>query len=150
LVSPPPVLPTRGIQVLSLFLPVQKRLLYHGKKWGALLDIILWPSKRSGVFQFSRAPKRSRNDSVRHRVLLEFESGTTADVVTDVRPLQRRYKDTSTMLPPCFHRTLRGIKAIASQMRLVEDNEIKRMLDEVDRREGEEEEEKIKALEESM
>jgi hypothetical protein len=47
-------------------------------------------------------------------------------------------------------KTLRGIKAIASQMRLVEDNEIKRMLDEVDRREEEEEKEKIKALEDSM
>jgi hypothetical protein len=35
-------------------------------------------------------------------------------------------------------------------MRLVEDNEIKRMLDEVHRREEEEEEEKIEALEESM
>ncbi len=51
-------------------------------------------------------------------------------------------KDDTRILPPCFHRTLRGIKAIASQMRLVEDNEIKRMLDEVDRREEEEEEEK--------
>jgi hypothetical protein len=59
-------------------------------------------------------------------------------------------KDDTRILPPCFHRTLRGIKAIASQMRLVEDNELKRMLDEVDRREEEEEEEKIKALEESM
>ena len=59
-------------------------------------------------------------------------------------------KDDTRILPPCFHRTLRGIKAIASQMRQVEDNEIKRMLDEVDRREEEEEEEKIKALEESM
>jgi hypothetical protein len=59
-------------------------------------------------------------------------------------------KDDTRILPPCFHRTLRGIKAIASQMRLVEDNEIKRMLDEVDRREEEEEEEKIKTLEESM
>jgi hypothetical protein len=59
-------------------------------------------------------------------------------------------KDDTRILPPFFHRTLRGIKAIALQMRLVEDNEIKRMLDEVDRREEEEEEEKIKALEESM
>jgi hypothetical protein len=48
-------------------------------------------------------------------------------------------KDDTRILPPCFHRTLRGIKKIASQMRLVEDNEIKRMLDEVDRREEEEE-----------
>jgi hypothetical protein len=47
-------------------------------------------------------------------------------------------KDNTRIFPPCFHRTLRGIKAIASRMRLVEDNEIKRMLDEVDRREEEE------------
>jgi hypothetical protein len=59
-------------------------------------------------------------------------------------------KDNTRILPPCFHPTLRGIKVIASQMRLVEDNEIKRMLDEVDRREEEEEEGKIKTLEESM
>jgi hypothetical protein len=59
-------------------------------------------------------------------------------------------KDDTRILIPCFHRKLRGIKAIASQMRLVEDNEIKRMLDEVDRREEEEEEEKINVLEESM
>jgi hypothetical protein len=60
------------------------------------------------------------------------------------------YKDNTRILPPCFHRTLREIKVIASQMRLVEDNEIKRILDEVDRREEEEEEEKLKELEESM
>jgi hypothetical protein len=59
-------------------------------------------------------------------------------------------KDDTRILPPCFHRTLRGIKAIASRMRLVGDNEIKRMLNEVYRSEEEEEEEKIKALEESM
>jgi hypothetical protein len=59
-------------------------------------------------------------------------------------------KDDTRILPPCFYQTLRGIKAIASRMRLVKDNEIKRMSDEVDRREEEEEEEKIKALEESM
>jgi hypothetical protein len=53
-------------------------------------------------------------------------------------------KDDTRILSPCFHRTLRGIKAIASWMRLVEDNEIKRMLDELDRREEEEEEEKKK------
>jgi hypothetical protein len=35
-------------------------------------------------------------------------------------------------------------------MRLVEDNEIMRRLDEVDRREEEEVEEKLKAMEESM
>jgi hypothetical protein len=85
-------------------------------------------------------------------VLLEFESGTAADgVVTEgVAAGVRPAKDDTRILPPCFHRTLRGIKAIASRMRLVEDNEIKRMLDEVDRREEEEEEEKIKALEEFM
>jgi hypothetical protein len=81
---------------------------------------------------------------VRHRVLLEFESGTTA------HRLFVPSKDDTRILSPCFHRTIRGIKAIASQMRLVEDNKIKRMLDKVDRREEEEEEEKIKALEESM
>jgi hypothetical protein len=58
--------------------------------------------------------------------------------------------DDTRILLPCFHWTLKGIKAIASRMRLVEDNEIKRMLDEEDRREEEEEEEKIKAIEESM
>ncbi len=54
------------------------------------------------------------------------------------------------ILPRCFHRTLRGITAIASQMRLVEDKEIKRMLDEVDKKEEEEEEDKIKVLNDSM
>jgi hypothetical protein len=57
--------------------------------------------------------------------------------------------DNTRILPPCFHRTLKGITAIASRMRLVEDNEIKRMLDEVDRREEEAEEDRIKALVES-
>ena len=51
--------------------------------------------------------------------------------------------DDTRLLPPCFHRTLRGITAIASQMRLVEDKEIKSMLNEVDRQEKEEEEEKF-------
>jgi hypothetical protein len=53
-------------------------------------------------------------------------------------------EDDTRILPRCFHRTLRGITAIASQMRLVEDKEIKRMLDEVDKKEEEEEEDKIK------
>jgi hypothetical protein len=57
--------------------------------------------------------------------------------------------DNTRIRPPCFHRTLKGITAIASRMRLVEDNAIKRILDEVDRREEEAEEDKIKALVES-
>jgi hypothetical protein len=53
------------------------------------------------------------------------------------------------LLPPCFHRTLRGTTFLAEKMRLVEDNEIRRMLDEADRREDEEEDDKIKVLKES-
>jgi hypothetical protein len=77
---------------------------------------------------------------------LQMESSSQKESKQVFIPL----KDDTRIRPPCFHRTLRGLKAIALRMRLVEDNEIKRMLDEVDRREEEEEEEKIKALEESM
>jgi hypothetical protein len=74
---------------------------------------------------------------------LRMESGKEAQQVS------LPGKDDTLRLPPCFHRTLKGITAIASRMRLVEDKEIRRMLDEVDRKEEEEEEDKIRAWKES-
>jgi hypothetical protein len=59
-------------------------------------------------------------------------------------------KDNTRILPRCFHRTLRGITAIASERRLVKDKEIKWMMDEVDKKEEKEEEDKIKVLKDSM
>jgi hypothetical protein len=147
-VFPPPILPTHGIQVLLFFLPVQKDFSTTVKN--EVLSLISFYGRRRDL---------AFSNSVEHPSVQEMIQCAT-ECYWNLKVEQLRMdsssqmfvpsKDDTRILPPCFHRTLRGIKAIASQMRLVEDNEIKRMLDEVDRREEEEEEEKVKALEESM
>jgi hypothetical protein len=54
--------------------------------------------------------------------------------------------DDTRLLPPCFHRTLRGTMTIASHMRMVEDKGIMQMLDKVDIQEKEEEDDKLEIL----
>jgi hypothetical protein len=151
-VFPPTVLPTRGIQMCGCSCQCERDFSTTVKT--EVLSLISFYGRRRGP---------AFSNSVEHPSVQEMiECATVCYWNLKVEQLQMESSrkelqqvlvpgnDDTRILPPCFHRTLKGIKAIASRMRLVEDNEIKRILNEVDRRKEEEEEEKMKALEESM